>query len=123
MTTTTTKTKMARLGHMATVLLLLATTTTRTTTTNAFSIHPAVTRASAITTSTTTARTGRRSSCTPGILLRMSDQWDDEVPTAVTSYDDATRGMLEQQEQKELEAMGGYDDIVPGVSVFGTVCS
>jgi hypothetical protein len=46
----------------------------------------------------------------------MSDQWDDELPVAVTSFDDATRGMLEEQEQKDLEAMGGYDDIVPGVS-------
>ena len=70
-------------------------------------------RRSAVTTTATTT------------ICKMSDQWDDETTSSttnnepvVTSYDDATKGMIAEAEAKELEAMGGYDDIVPGVSCF-----
>jgi len=66
-------------------------------------------RRSAVTTTATTT------------ICKMSDQWDDETTSSttnnepvVTSYDDATKGMIAEAEAKELEAMGGYDDIVPG---------
>ena len=60
-------------------------------------------------------------------FLQLSDQWDDENTNnnndnnndpSITSFDDATKGMIAEAEAKELEAMGGYDDIVPGVSFY-----
>lgn len=60
-------------------------------------------------------------------FLQLSDQWDDENNNnenndnnepSITSFDDAKKGMIAEAEAKELEAMGGYDDIVPGVSIF-----